>query len=117
MAGCGSTENGPAGDTAQAFHAALAAGDGARGCALVAPRTSSALEESSGLPCPRAVLAQHLAVVSRPESVRVFGTMAEVRYADEVTFLARFPDGWRVVAAACAPTTRDRPHDCRIQGA
>jgi hypothetical protein len=33
----------------------------------------------------------------------------------DTVFLAEFPDGWKVVAAACTP--RDRlPYDCQVEG-
>jgi hypothetical protein len=42
--------------------------------------------------------------------------MAEVRFRDDVLFLAEAPGGWRVNAAACKPVAGGRPYDCDIAG-
>lgn len=52
---------------------------------------------------------------AEPTDVAVFGTQAMVRVGDGATFLARFPDGWKVMAAACEPRPA-KPYDCSISG-
>src|SRR5512133_1267339 len=114
-AGCGSAQAVPVRDVAAAFHRALAASAGQGGCALLAPTTVSEVEQSSGKPCARGVLGEGVPAVSGRGSVHVFGTMAQVRYAGDVTFLARFGAGWKVLAAACTPQG-EQPYDCAIKG-
>jgi hypothetical protein len=114
-AGCSSSQEAPARDTAQAFYDALARHDGERGCALLAPETLSELEQSAGKPCPEAILEEEVPSVTQPEDVHVFGAMAEIRYAADVAFLTRFGDRWTVMAAGCRPDG-DRPYDCRVKG-
>ena len=102
-------------DTAAAFYRAHAAGDGQAACDLLAPRTRSELEKSAGKPCAEAVLAEQLPQVNQSEALHVFGTQAEVGWDGETTFLSRFQDGWKVMAAGCTPRT-GHPHDCTISG-
>ena len=51
-------------------------------------------------------------------SVTVAGHSAQVRYADDTVFLARFDDGWRVTAAGCERVSSDDavPYDCVVDG-
>ncbi|KAA1424102.1 hypothetical protein F0U47_19805 [Nocardioides antri] len=115
LAGCGSSQDGAVEDAAEEFYAALAARDGERACALLAPSTRSELEQAAQKPCPRAILEERIPEASSPEAVEVFGRAGEVRYDDEVAFLGEFPDGWRIVAAGCTP--RDpHPYDCHVAG-
>jgi len=109
----------PEGDDAQAtaehFVAAVADGDGARACGLLTAAARAELEQSSGKPCPEAVVEE--AVPDEPvKQVSVFETVAETRSTTHAVFLARSDAGWRVQAAACTPVTPDRPYDCSIQG-
>jgi hypothetical protein len=41
--------------------------------------------------------------------------MAQVRFRQDTVFMAQFRDGWKVMAADCAPRP-DKPYDCQIQG-
>ena len=115
VAGCGQPHDEDVHHVASAFYDAYAAQDGAKACTLLVPRTRSELEKSSGKPCPRAVLEVQVPSVSESTDVRVFGTQAEVTWAGETTFLARFQDGWKVMAAACKPVP-GHPYDCTIAG-
>lgn len=111
----GSTADSDAADVAAEFHGALVERDGSGACALLAPSTRSELKQSSGQPCAKAIVAERLPTPTQPESTAVFDTAATVRYSDEAVFLARFDDGWKVVAAGCTPRPPD-PYDCVISG-
>jgi hypothetical protein len=115
LSGCGSAQEETVADTAGAFYEAVGASDGQAACAVLAPASQSELEQSAGKPCAQAILDEDVPDVVDPEDIVVFGTMAQVRFAGETTFLTRFEDGWRVVAAACTPG-RSR-YDCSIKGA
>ena len=49
--------------------------------------------------------------------VDVAGRSARIALGDEVLFLSRFDDGWRVLAAGCRRTSDDaaRPYDCDVE--
>jgi hypothetical protein len=115
LAGCSSSQDDAVRGAADGFYAALNAQDGASACGVLAPATTSELEQSSGRPCAEAVLEEDVPTVGNPRRIEVFGTMAEVRFDGETTFLTRFEDGWRVIAAGCTPA-RSR-YDCSIQAA
>jgi hypothetical protein len=114
-AACGSSQDRAAREVADRFEAAVADRDGRTACALLAPETLAELEQSAREPCVEAVVGEGLPGVRDLEQVRVFGTMAQVRYGDETLFLARFPEGWKVMAAGCAPEPADR-YDCQVEG-
>jgi len=114
-AGCGSSQDPDVRSSAGAFYEAAASGEGPGACSLLAPLTRSELEQSSGQPCAEAIAAERLPQVDEPTDIVAFGTMAQVRYHGETTFLTRFQDGWRVVATACTPGPAD-VYDCRISG-
>lgn len=120
LTGCTGAQDSEVSDVAQAFHRALAEHDGAEACRLLAPGTRSELEQSSGHPCDKAVLAEKVPASGDLGSVRVYDTMAQVRFTsdtvDDTVFLARFQFGWRVLAAACHRTIADR-YDCTVSGA
>ena len=114
LSGCGSTEQDRARAAADDFVTAVHDGDGDAACAVLAPATFEELEQSSGSTCAGAVIED--AVDAGPQAgSNTFGSMSQVRYANDVVFLAEFDDGWRVVAAACTPRI-DGPYDCAIQG-
>jgi hypothetical protein len=116
VSGCGSSQDDPAELAARDFYAAVRAGDGAAACELLAPQTRHELAQSSAKPCAVALLSEDLPTVGRPDDVRAYGTMAEVRYDTDTVFVTRFRYGWRVMAAACTPTPAG-PYDCEIKGA
>jgi hypothetical protein len=115
VAGCSGAQDDAVADVVADFYEAVAVGDGEGACAVLAPATLSELEQSAGKPCAEAILGEGVPDVADPERIEVFGTMAQVRYDQDVAFLTRFEDGWRVVAAACTPVPSR--YDCSIQGA
>ena len=115
LGGCGQPHEQDVLEVASAFYDAHRANDGVEACSLLAPRTLSELERSAGEACARALLEEDLPPVSSSLDTHVFGTQAEVVWDGESTFLARFPDGWKVMAAACTPL-EGHPYDCEISG-
>jgi hypothetical protein len=116
LTGCGSQPHEDAViSVAEAFHRAFAEKDGAAACAELAPKTRSELEQSAGKPCAEAVLEEPVSPSTESERVEVFGTQALVGEGKGVTFLAHFPEGWKVMAAACRPSPGE-PYDCSISG-
>ena len=117
LSGCGAdVERTEAARTADAFSAAATSEPGAA-CRLLAPRTLDAVEED-GTPCAQALAEAGLAPAGEGSSVTVAGHSAQVRYADDTVFLARFDDGWRVTAAGCERVSTDDavPYDCVVDG-
>jgi hypothetical protein len=115
LVGCGQPHRDDVVGVASTFYAAYTAQDGATACRHLAPKTSSELEKSAGKPCEEAVLEENLPEVGAPTEVHVFSTQAEVKWNGETTFLARFPGGWKVMAAACKPQP-GQPYDCSVSG-
>ena len=106
---------GPAGFTASRFDAAVGRSDWSTACAMLAPVTRDDLEQSAGTPCADALAQEGLEPAGPVVRVEVFGTMAQARMGQDTVFLARFPGGWKVLAAGCSPQV-DRRYDCRLQG-
>ena len=92
---------------------AASGGDGETACSLLAPAVRTELEDSSGQPCERAVLDEHLASGSGAAEVQVFDTAAQAVVGTETLFLSRFDGRWLVIAAACTAVP-ERPYDCSI---
>jgi hypothetical protein len=118
MTGCGQAsdrDGADPGTVAKGFSRALAAGDGAQACSLLAPQTRSQLEQSAGTGCAAAIAEEDLPDPGAVRRVSVFGTMAQVRFTEDVWFLAEFRTGWRVLASGCAPVP-DQPYDCQLEG-
>ena len=112
-AGCGAQADGPAGDVASGFVAAIADGDGERACGLLADDTVEFVESSRDEDCP-AVLAA-LDLPSDPVSeLQVWGDGAQARTAGDTLFLRDGPSGWRVVAAGCTSRTSG-PYSCELE--
>lgn len=114
MSGCGRPDADVAA-VAERFYEAVESQDGATACAQLSPRTTSELEKSAGKPCDRAILEEDVPQVGSSPTVRVFGSQAEVKHSEDTAFLARFPAGWKVMAAVCTPVP-DMPYDCSISG-
>jgi hypothetical protein len=114
--GCASDDGPQVLDAARGFYEAHARGDGAAACALLAPGTVEEVEQSAGASCAEAVLDEDVPDVAGVPNVEVFGNEAQVRFDDDTAFLAAFPDGWKVVAAACRARP-GRPYECRVKGA
>lgn len=106
---------GPAGSTASRFDAAVGRSAWSTACAMLAPVTRDDLEQSAGTPCADALAQVGLEPAGPVVRVEVFGTMAQARMGQDTVFLARFPGGWKVLAAGCSPQV-GRPYDCRLQG-
>jgi hypothetical protein len=114
LSACASSEKDDATRAADDFVSAVSDGDAGGACALLAPATREELEQSTGAPCVEAVLEEAKAAGDRVE-VSTFGTMSQVRYADDVLFLTHFDAGWLVVAAGCTGQ-RDGLYSCGIEG-
>lgn len=99
-----------------AFAAAVAAGDDVRACELLAPGTRARLEQDERKTCRAAFASQDLPKTRGVQGVEAYGRQAMVRMAGDTLFLSLFTEGWKVVAAGCAPRP-DRPYDCLLKGA
>lgn len=115
LSGCSNAADGDVRSTATAFYRAVAEHHAMSACAALAPKTRSELEKSAGKPCEDAILEEDIPSVVQPRTVQRFGTMAKVDFDGETAFLARFQDGWKVMAAVCSDQ-KDKPYDCQIQG-
>jgi hypothetical protein len=111
---CGDADASGPRAVATAFEDALGSGDGAAACTFLAPGTLMALEQSSGSACADAILGQDLPEAEDAEGSVAYGSMAQVRFANETLFLSEFDGDWRVLAAGCTPA--DARFDCAIQG-
>jgi hypothetical protein len=118
-AGCGTGKNPMEGEgaraTAQLFTSAVAENDLSRACHLLAPGTRDELEQETGKPCAAALADEALQPAGSLESSSTFGTMAQVRFAQDTVFVTRFEHGWRVLASGCSPVP-DAPYDCVLKG-
>jgi hypothetical protein len=95
----------------------LAADSPDRACDLLAGHTREAVEKSAKKSCAEALPDLDLPAASTMQSVQVYGHDAQVRLADDVVFLARFAEGWKVTAAGCKPgDVVDEPYDCDVSG-
>ncbi|MFK0045938.1 hypothetical protein ACIQU4_17795 [Streptomyces sp. NPDC090741] len=100
---------------AEAFEQALADADYTRACALLAPQTRQQLEEDQHQPCGPALYGQDLPAAGQVDDTQVYGRQALLRLRNDTLFLSQFDDGWRVVAADCAPQG-DQPYRCSLKG-
>jgi hypothetical protein len=114
LVGCSQAPESAAAGAAQEFLQAVESGDGQSACELLSPAARSELEQSSGSPCPQAVLEEGIEGGSTADAT-VFDTMAQVKFDNQAVFLSHFDAGWLVTAAACTPVP-DKPYDCRIKG-
>lgn len=117
LGACSAREEPTVRSVAGDFHAALARGDGAAACALLAPSTREEVEKSEEGPCPDVVLGLDLPQSGEALGSEVFGDQAQVRFSDDAVFLADFPGGWMVTAAGCRPQDERLPYDCTVKGA
>jgi hypothetical protein len=117
LSGCSSGNEDAVTQTVEQLHASLRGNDGAAACDLLSDDAQKELAESEGSSCATAVMEAGLPDSGRVMDVQVYGTSAQVRYADDedVMFLGEFPDGWKVTAAGCSAEA-DAPYDCQIQG-
>lgn len=103
------------GGVAEDFYAALARGDGAAACELLAPATRDELEQSAGKPCATAVLEEDVPRAGKARDVDVYGSAGEVELDGDTAFLGEFRDGWRITAVGCTPQPPE-PYDCQVAG-
>ena len=114
--GCANPDDGAVTQVAARFHDAVAAKDGAAACDLLAPPSREELEQSAGEPCSQAILGEAVAPGDGTPHVEVYGTMGQVRWDGETTFLTRYPQGWLVLAAGCALPRRSTLEDTNDAG-
>lgn len=118
VAGCGAGEReGDVAAVTETFHAALEAGDGRAACDELTEETASALEQQEKRPCEEAILGLELPKGGTVASARVEITSAVATLAEGGTdFLDEGPDGWKLSAAGCVPTSPDQPYECELEG-
>ncbi|WP_329112699.1 hypothetical protein [Streptomyces sp. NBC_01353] len=119
LAGCGApaARLDGAADAGRQFENALAAGDYALACGLLAPESRQQLEEGEKQPCEQALRSQDLPRGGSVSNVDVYGRQALVRLGDETVFLSQFGGGWKVTAAGCIREAGDMPFRCAVKGA
>ncbi|MCF2533425.1 hypothetical protein [Yinghuangia soli] len=119
VAGCASLSErqGDAAAAAVGFRRALHDGDTAAACEGLAPATREEVAQAGKAECAQALGEQELPAAGGSASrTNVQGNQARVVFADDTVFLARFPGGWRVVAAGCQEQPHERPYRCDIKG-
>ncbi len=115
---CGSVASREDAATAAArqFRMAISNQDGAKACALLAPRTRRDVEQVTKQSCTAGLLDQEIPIGQDPaRGSDVYGDQARVAFAGDTVFLARFRAGWRVTAAGCTPRG-ELPYDCMVKG-
>jgi hypothetical protein len=116
LSGCGiGPDSTGAVSTAEAFARQTSAAPD-QACALLSRQTREDLEKSQRATCAEALPAVGLPALSDRRSVDVYEQHARVVLADDVLFLARFADGWRVTAAGCVAQPGDTPYKCELGG-
>ena len=118
-AGCGTGDRErDAAAVAEAFHAALERGDGRAACDELSEEAASKVEQQEGKPCEEAILTLELQKGGTAAVRRVEITSAYIGLAEgSADFLDEGPDGWKISAAGCEPTSSsDRPYECEVEG-
>ena len=101
---------------AERFHAALEGGNGQAACAALSEETASKLEDQERKPCEEAILSLELPKGGTVADTRVYVTSAFTTLTEGGSdFLDEGPNGWRVSAAGCEPTTPSQPYDCELE--
>lgn len=119
LTACGTGERGrDAAAVSEAFHAALAQGNGQKACDQLSEETASKLEQQEGKPCEEAILTLELPKGGTAAIRRVEITSAYIGLAEGTAdFLDEGPEGWKISAAGCEPTaSSDQPYDCEVEG-
>lgn len=113
LAGCGDV----AANDAEAAAVAFVRAAPAEACGLLAPATADAVVNRARTDCAQALPTLGLPPPSSVRRVEVAGESAQVQLADQVVFLAHFPDGWRVTAAGCVREDPDPavPYECEVE--
>jgi hypothetical protein len=117
LTGCTSLNPGTeeATTTAQEFHSAIAAGDGATACNLLAPSAVEELEDGTPGACADKLLQLVIPGASGVTESKAYGTNAQVLMDQDTVFLTRSGDTWKVTAAGCT-RQGERPYDCEVKG-
>jgi hypothetical protein len=113
LAGCGrGSDEAKVRRATAAFFAATAAHQDDRACADLAPQAAESLR-SSDSGCAEQLGKLKLTGGSI-RTVRVWEDRAQVVLSRDTVFLARLPQGWKVVAAGCRPQAKG-PYDCDVE--
>lgn len=115
LTACGGPDHPGARHAVEAFTQAVAKDPGTA-CRLLSERARTTLESDEEAPCEAAITGVGLPDAAPVEKVDVYGGDARVITGSDVLFLARFPEGWKVMAAGCKPQGSDQPHDCLVAG-
>ncbi|MGW5638554.1 hypothetical protein [Streptomyces sp. NPDC003832] len=117
LVGCGASAarlDGARG-AATEFEEALARTDYVGACALLAPQTRQELEDDAAATCARALAREELPPAGAVRGTQVYGRQALLRMTGDTLFLSQFDDGWKIVAAGCAPEA-GMPYRCSLKG-
>jgi len=114
LAGCSSTSQADVQSVVSRFYDAYGGGDGSAACALLAPATREAVVSAAGKPCSAGLLDEEPPGTAQPATVSVYGDQAQARMNGDTVFVARFPDGWRVVAVGCTRIA-GKPYQCEVE--
>lgn len=99
------------------FESALERNDGAAACAELTSAAASAAEQQEQAPCEEAILRLDLPRNAAARKSRVYLRSASVELAGGgAAFLDEGPEGWKVSAAGCTPTSPELPYDCELEG-
>ncbi|MFH8487217.1 hypothetical protein [Streptomyces longisporoflavus] len=117
LTGCGGVQEreGAAADAVLRFQESLHGPDTRRGCAQLAPGTRDELEQTTELPCARALSDAGLPTAADVRTVDVYGRQARVVTARDTLFLSSFPGGWKITAAGCTERP-EMPYQCLVKG-
>lgn len=115
LAGCTPASADAALKAAADFQATVAARDWTHACTLLSDEARARLESAAASACATAL--PRLRLTGDPAGeIQVWGHGARVQVGAGAVFLARYPDGWRIIAAGCEPRGEDRPYDCAVRG-
>ncbi len=116
LSGCTGPGADQAGQVAQSFEQ-LVTSDPDQACDLLSEHTREAVEKAAKKSCAEALDDQGLPAEGAVQTVEVYGHDARVLLENDVVFLARFAEGWKVTAAGCqAGAQPDGPFDCDVGG-
>ena len=79
---------GAGGGVGARFYRAVSAADWVAACRLLAPETKSEVEQSAGTACPAALADEELPDPGPVGSSVSYGTMTQVRFAQDTVFLS-----------------------------
>ncbi|MCW2528343.1 MAG: hypothetical protein JWM76_3203 [Pseudonocardiales bacterium] len=96
------------------FAQAIQAGSGGTACDLLTENAQSAASGATGVSCDEAIL-NVKETSTDVSSTQVWGDAAQVRVGDDVLFLRKQNDGWRVRAAGCQRKSNG-VYDCDVEG-